>query len=219
MLFGNLTSLSMGAGQIAASILVVQYAQVPIEGGGLGEGAAQAGLYLVPYSVLMVTGSQIAGRIAWRVGAKAILVSGAAIATVALTALARVPAEPAYLYVLPGIAGLGISMTLVAAPLILAQTVERSRTAEANGINTIARNNVGQSLGAQLTASVLAAHVIAGGADRPSADGFELAFGLSAGFCAVALLVSLVVPSRASDSGASTARRRRTGSGRSCCRC
>src|SRR5690606_31357223 len=61
----NLASLCMGMGQIAASILVVQYAQVPVEGGGLGAGATQAGLFLVPYSVLMVAGSQIAGRIAW----------------------------------------------------------------------------------------------------------------------------------------------------------
>ncbi len=195
VLFSNFASLSMGAGQIAASILVVQYAQVPVEGGGLGEGATQAGIYLVPYSLLMVAGAQLAGRIAWYLGAKVILVLGAAIATLGLGLLAFVPAEATYLYLLPAFAGLGISMTLVAAPLILAETVDLGRTAEVNGVNTISRN-VGQSIGAQLMASILAAHVIADSANQPSADGFELAFVFSASFCAAATLAALVVPNR-----------------------
>lgn len=195
VLFSNVASLSMGAGQIAASILVVQYAQVPVEGGGLGQGATQAGIYLVPYSLLMVVGAQVAGRIAWHVGARAILVVGAAIATLGLGLLAFVPPADAFLYVLPALAGLGISMTLVAAPLILAETVDLGRTAEANGVNTISRN-VGQSIGAQLMASILAAHVIAGSANQPSADGFEVAFVFSAAFCAAATLAALVVPRR-----------------------
>lgn len=197
VLFSNLASLSMGAGQIAASILVVQYAQVSVAGGGLGEGATQAGLYLVPYSLTMVAGAQLAGRVAWYVGAKGILVVGASVATLGLGLLAYVPADPAYFYLLPAFAGLGISMTLVAAPLILAETVDLGRTAEVNGINTISRN-VGQSIGAQLTASILAAHVIAGTSIEPSATGFELAFVFSAGFCAIATLAAVVVP-RAAD--------------------
>ena len=66
--FTNIGSLMMGSGQVAVSILIVQVAQLSTESGGLGANASASGLLIVPYSIAMVAGSQIAGRSANRFG-------------------------------------------------------------------------------------------------------------------------------------------------------
>ena len=55
----------------------------------------------------------------------------------------------------------------------------------------IARN-VGAALGGQVAASIVAGHVVAGGA--PANQGFELAFLMSAGVALLAGVVGLMIP-------------------------
>lgn len=179
VLFTNVASFTMGAGQVAVSILVVQLAQLPQANGGLGTSASGAGLLIVPYSLTMVVGSQLAGRTAGRVGGHSLLMGGALLAGAGLVGLAVTPTSLVALAALAAVSGLGISMTLVAAPLLLATHVDRARTGEANGTNTIARA-VGQSVGTQVSTAVLAATAVAGAA---TAHGFRVAFVLSAVAC------------------------------------
>lgn len=186
VLFTNLATFSMGVGQIAVSILVVQVAQLPVSRGGLGADASAAALLIIPYSVTMVIGSQLAGRSAGRYGGRTILVTGAVLATTGLVGLAIAPVTAAWLWSLAGLSGLGISMTLVAAPYLIAEAVPRSRTGEANGANTIARA-VGQGLGTQVTATTIAAHV-AKASDIPSAGAYSVAFWMSAAACGSAIV-------------------------------
>lgn len=192
VLFTNLTSMTMGAGQVAVSILVVQVAQVSVAGGGLDASATRAGLFIVPYSVTMVLGAQVAGRIAGRVGGRSILAAGAGVASAGLVGLAVAPVEPAFLWVFPAVSGLGISMTLVAGPYLLAESVERVRTGEANGINAISRA-VGQAFGTQVSATVLAASVVAG-SSAATADGYVVAFWFGAAACGSGMVAALLVP-------------------------
>lgn len=195
VLAANIAALAMGAGQVAVSILIVQYAQVPELGGGLGATATQASLFLIPYSITMVIGARLAGGFARHRGGRPVLIGGATLAALGVGLLAFVPISPVWLCVLAGLSGLGISMTLVAPPLILAGAVDRARTAEANGANTIARN-VGQSIGAQMTATVISAQVIVGSGGLPSAAGYAPAFVLSALACVGAVAAGLLVPRR-----------------------
>lgn len=194
VLFTNLASLAMGSGQVAVSILVVQLAQLPADSGGLGVDASTAGLLIIPYSIAMVVGSNLAGMFAGRLGGRRILMIGASLATLGLIALAVAPVTSTTLCVLAGVSGLGISMTLVAAPFLLVQAVPQSRTGEANGANTIARA-VGQSLGSQVTATVIAAHIVVG-SEFPPASAYSVAFWLSAAGCASAILSGASIPRR-----------------------
>lgn len=195
VLFTNLTSLLLGGGQIAASLLVVQFAQVPAAAGGVGVGALQAGMFLIPYSLFMVAGSQIAGRAALRFGAKRPLLIGTTTATTGMLLLAGVPTAHLALYTFPAIAGLGVGMAMASATILVSLNVPLSRSAEANGINTIARN-VGQSLGVQITAAILAGGTVAAGSVVAEPASFSTAFLFSAGACAAAFAAGLLVPGR-----------------------
>jgi MFS family permease len=191
VLFTNVASLTMGAGQVAVSILIVQVAQLPESRGGLGLSATHAGLLIIPYSLTMVAGSQVAGRSAGRIGGRGILAAGAATAALGLAGLAVLPISEFHLWALAALSGLGISMTLVAAPYLLAESVPLARTGEANGLNTIARA-VGQGVGTQLSATVLAASVV-GASTLPTASGYSRAFGLAAGLCFFGVIASLAI--------------------------
>lgn len=197
VLFTNVASFTMGAGQVAVSILVVQLAQLPQGNGGLGASASRAGLLIVPYSLMMVVGSQLAGRTAGRLGGRGLLMGGALLASAGLVGLAVTPTSLVALGALAAVSGLGISMTLVAAPLLLATHVDRARTGEANGTNTIARA-VGQSLGTQVSTAVLATTAVAGTA---TVHGFRVAFALSAAACTGGGVASLWIGSRRQGSG------------------
>jgi MFS family permease len=191
VLFTNVASLTMGAGQVAVSILVVQLAQLPESRGGLGLSATNAGLLIIPYSLTMVLGSQMAGRSAARIGGRGILAAGSAIAALGLGCLAVLPITELLLWALAALSGFGISMTLVAAPYLLAESVPPARTGEANGLNTIARA-IGQSVGTQLSATILAASAI-GVSSLPTASGYSRAFGLAAGMCSFGAVAGLSI--------------------------
>ena len=189
--FTNIGSLMMGSGQVAVSILIVQAAQLPTDSGGLGASASASGLLIVPYSIAMVAGSQIAGRSANRFGGRLIFAIGAAFAFIGLMGVATAPMSLWELSVMAGVSGLGISMTLFAAPYLLYLYVPSSRIGEANGTNGIARA-LGQSFGTQVTAAVITMGGVLQG--DPSMHGFRLAFKLSAMACALAIVTSLLIP-------------------------
>src|SRR5690606_36462002 len=68
----NLSTLMVGAGMFGAFVLVPQIAQLPEQGGdvGLGMSATQAGLLLMPGSLLMLVEAPVVGRIGETRGSK-----------------------------------------------------------------------------------------------------------------------------------------------------
>ena len=191
VLFTNIASLMMGAGQVAVSIQVVQLAQLPLASGGLEASASLAGLIIIPYSLAMMLGSQISGRVVMEFGGRTIFRTGATLATTGLVLLAVVPPSLSVLGTLAGLSGLGISMTLMAGPFLISHSVIRSKASEANGINAIARS-VGQAIGTQVAASMIGATATASG--FPTADGYSVVFALSAVGCFFAIVSGSMIP-------------------------
>jgi MFS family permease len=86
----------------------------------------------------------------------------------------------------------GIGCALASLPNLVIAAVGPHQTGEATGVNTIARN-IGASLGGQISASIVATHVLAA-SGNPDDRGFVIAFLMSAGVTLVAAFCGLLIP-------------------------
>ena len=78
--------------------------------------------------------------------------------------------------------GIGIGLAFSAMANLIVEAVDPHQTGVAGGMNTIMRT-IGGALGAQLAATLIAAHTLANG--DPRVAGFADAFAMAAGFLAV----------------------------------
>lgn len=189
----NLTGLLLGFGMFGSFILIPQLAQLPqATGYGFGASVTQSGLFMLPTTVMMLLVSPIAGRLTERVGPKVPLVIGTALASLSFLLLAVAHGERVDLYLAAALLGAGIGMSFASMANLIVAFVPASQTGAATGMNTITRT-VGGSLGAQVLASVLTAHVASTG--LPLDTGFTTGFTISAGAVGLAFLAALAVPS------------------------
>jgi len=106
--------------------------------GGHGYSATAAGAALLPLSLLLGAGSRAAGRAAARVGARTMLVAGPVLAGAGFALLGLLAGQASYWSgVLPGMAVLGLGMTVAVAPLTAAvmAAVPAAHAGSASGIN------------------------------------------------------------------------------------
>jgi hypothetical protein len=85
----------------------------------------------------------------------------------------------------------GIGLAFAAMPNLIVDAVPQHQTGEATGFNALVRS-VGSSLGSQVSASILAGSIVAGG--LPSDAAFTTAFAVSAGVALVAGAMALLIP-------------------------
>lgn len=193
VLASNLTSLLVGFGLFGFLILVPQLVQLPTSTGfGLGATATEAGLFMAPMAVGIVVGSPVAGWLGGRIGSKFPLLVGTAVSTGSLALLVLSHEARLSICFTCFTFGLGIGFSFAAMANIIVESVHDSRTSVATGINIIMRT-IGGSLGGQLAASVVAAHV-AVATGLPDESGFEVALTLCAGGMGLAFLVALSTP-------------------------
>ncbi len=106
----------------------------------------QAGLATVPVTVLMLIGSDAAGRVAGRIGPRLPLTIGPILAAVGLAMLAFVDQGSGYLTgVLPGVLVFGVGLTVVVAPLTA--TVLAAAADEVAGIASGVNNAIARTGG------------------------------------------------------------------------
>jgi EmrB/QacA subfamily drug resistance transporter len=160
----------------------------------LGYSALRAGAALFPANVIMLAVSPIAGRATARIGPRALMTTGAAIAAVGMLLFARVQPHASYMKViLPPTVIFGFGLALLVAPLtstVLA-AVKESDTGIASGIN----NAVARLAGLIATAALPLAAGIGGAAKLEGAAfaaGYTRAMVISAGLCAAGALVAFV---------------------------
>jgi EmrB/QacA subfamily drug resistance transporter len=192
VLITDVATLLVGFGLFGTFVLIPQLAELPTSGDvGLGLNATQAGLLMAPGGLMMLIAAPIVGRISERHGSKLPLAVGSVLASGGLAGMALAH-DSALLIILWGaILNTGIGCAFAALPNLVIAAVEPHETGEATGVNTIARN-VGAALGGQVAASIVASHVLAGGA--PANRGFELAFLMSAGVALLAGICGLLIP-------------------------
>jgi EmrB/QacA subfamily drug resistance transporter len=190
----NLTGLLVGFGMFGSFILIPQFVQMPPSAGfGFGATVTQAGLFLLPSTVVMLVAGPFAGWLGGRFGSKLPLVLGTLIGAVSFVWLAAAHDERWMIYVGVALLGFGIGFSFAAMANLIVEAVDQTQTGVATGMNTIMRT-IGGALGGQIAASIVAGHIAAGG--LPVESGFTTAFVMSALGMAAAFALALAIPGR-----------------------
>jgi EmrB/QacA subfamily drug resistance transporter len=188
----NAAAFLVGAGMYSSFILIPQFTEMPSSAGyGFHASVTQAGLFLLPSTVMMLLVSPLAGRLADRVGSRVPLVAGSLATCLAFAFLALAHAERWEFYVGSGILGIGIGLAFASLANLIVEAVRPDQTGVATGMNTVMRS-LGGSVGSQVGASVIAGTVVGGA--LPTEHGFTIAFVFAAVVCALAAVASLAVP-------------------------
>ncbi|MEW2131047.1 MFS transporter [Streptomyces sp. NPDC005435] len=189
----HVTALIIGFGMYGAFTLVPLLAQTPPQAGyGFGASVTGAGLFMVPMAATMLVASPLAGRIGAVAGFKLPLVLACLIGVAGFAVYAGAHDTEWALYAGSGILGIGVGFAFAALANLVVAAVDPRQTGEATGINTIMRT-IGGSLGAQVSASLVASHTLAG-SGLPAESGYTTAFVMSAVALGVATLAALSGP-------------------------
>lgn len=193
VLTADVTALLAGVGMYLLLSLVTRFVQTPVGAGyGFGASVAVAGLVLMPFSVASVVASRIAPVVARRASPDLVLPLGALVFLAALVGFTFARGSLWQVYVVMGVAGLGVGCTFAAMPGLIVRSVPAGETGSAMGFNQVLRY-VGYSTGSALSAAVLEAHTAAGAA-LPAGDGYEVAALLGCGVWATTAVVSFLLP-------------------------
>ncbi|WP_230989924.1 MFS transporter [Rhodococcus oxybenzonivorans] len=168
----NLVALLVGAGMYAFFGFVPQYVQTPSTAGyGFGASIAESGLILLPFSVTMFAVGLVSGRLAARVGSKAVVIGGTATATAVVPFVLLVVAHDHKwsLYTATAIMGAGFGPAFAAMASLIVDAVPAEHTGVASGMNADIRT-IGGSIGAAPMTSIVNAggrRLAAGGGLHP----------------------------------------------------
>ncbi|MET9275898.1 MFS transporter [Kribbella sp. NPDC003557] len=187
----NLVMLVGGVGMYLLFSLITRYVQTPFAAGyGFGLNTFQAGLVLVPFSIL----GFVAGRLvpAWRsrLGPRLLLVASTAAVLVAFVLFAVARSQLVEPVVAIGILGVGVGAFSAAMPGVILAVTPAAETASAMSVNAVVRS-VGFSTGSALGGLILAAHTTG---VFPSESGYGAAAWIGVAATAATLLVIAVLP-------------------------
>jgi MFS family permease len=194
--WANLAAFLSGWAMFSGFVLLPQYLQEPVSTGfGFGLSVTEAGLYLLPWTFLLLVASVIGGPISLRFGAKWPVVAGAATGLAGFVVLLAARSETWELAVASGVVGFGVGLAFSSLPNLVVESVPLVDTGAATGANLIVRN-IGGLIGTQVAISLVAASGAAGGPS--SEDGYVVAFCISTVALAAATLAAMVAPVRSS---------------------
>jgi EmrB/QacA subfamily drug resistance transporter len=190
----NAAAFLIGAAMFCSFILIPQFVETPASSGfGFGDNVTQAGLVLLPSTVMMLVFGPVSARLTRRYGGKLPLALGAGATMVSFAFLAAAHGRPLDFYLAAGLLGIGIGLAFAAMANLIVEAVPSSQTGVATGMNTVTRS-LGGAVGSQVAGSVLASSVMASG--LPSEHGFTIAFVLAAAAGGLGALCALAVPGR-----------------------
>ncbi len=188
----NLTALLVGFGMFGSFILTPQFVQTPeIAGYGFGMTVTQAGLIMLPSTVVMLIAGPVSGWLGTRVGSRVPVLLGTLTASASFLWLAAFHSEVWQMVFGVALLGVGIGLSFAAMANLIVEAVKQSETGVATGMNTIMRT-VGGALGGQIAASIVTAHVDAGA--FPAESGYTIAFVMSAVGLLLAFAAALAIP-------------------------
>lgn len=154
----NLVMFTGGIGMYLLFSLITRYVQTPASAGyGFGLDTFEAGLVLIPFSVLGFAAGRLMPRLRDRWSARALLAASTAVVLAAfiLFALARNHlAEPV---IAMSILGIGVGAFSAAMPAVILAATPKAETASAMSVNQVVRS-VGFSIGSALGGLILAGH-------------------------------------------------------------
>jgi MFS family permease len=195
VLVANIAALTLGIALYVFITAITEFIQAPpSDGYGFRASTLVAGLVLVPFSVVGLLASRLAGRAVGWLGANNVLVVGALL-TAAVGAFFGLEHSALWqAFVAMGILGLAFGFSFAAIPGIVTRAVPSRETGSALGLYQVIRA-VGFSIGSALTASILAAD-IAGSDTLPTAHGYVVALWVGSAVAVTAALVTVVLGRR-----------------------
>lgn len=166
----------------------------------LGYSPVEAGLALMPITLLLLLLSPRAGRLSQRLGPRLPMTLGPVVAGAGLALLWRVEPGTSYLTaILPGIAVFGLGLSLLVAPLTA--TVLAAAPTRHAGLASAVNNAVARAAGLIVVAALPAIAGLTGavyGDPARFSDGFGIAMLICAGLClAGGVIAYATVPGRA----------------------
>ncbi|GAA0463858.1 MFS transporter [Paractinoplanes deccanensis] len=188
----NLASLLFGITLYSAFGFIPAFLQTPTSTGyGLGESITVSGLLFVPVTVAQFVFGVVAGPLANRIPAKAVLVIGAIPVIVAFGLLTFAHDEVWQIILATVLAGIGFGLGLSALSALVVHAVPATHTGAATGMNANIRT-IGGAIGAAVVSAILSANTVPGGI--PSETGWALAFGALAVAALLGAAASLLIP-------------------------
>jgi MFS family permease len=190
----NAVSFVLGFGLYVSFILIPQYVETPPRVGyGFGASVTEAGVFLLPMTLAILTVGSLSGRLERRFGSKPPLLAGGAVSAAGYGLLAIAHAEQWQLYLGALLLGAGIGLSFAAIVNVVIENVRPTETGVATGMNAVMRT-VGGAFGGSAMAAILGATVGAGG--YPSASGYTTAFAVCAITLALGSVLGLLIPRR-----------------------
>ncbi|WP_433164834.1 MFS transporter [Kribbella sp. CA-247076] len=182
----NLVMLTCGVGMYLLLSLITRYVQTPAAAGyGFGLSTFQAGLVLVPFSLLGFVAGRLVPRFRDRYGAGGLLAAGTTVVLTAFPVFALARGHLAGPVIAMSILGFGVGAFFAAMPAVILSEVPAAETAGAMSVNQVVRS-VGFSIGSALGGLVLAAHTTE---VFPRESGYTEAAWIGAATTAVTLLL------------------------------
>ncbi|MFB7509970.1 MFS transporter [Streptomyces broussonetiae] len=190
----NVAALLFGAGMYAIWSFLPGFVQTPTAAGyGFGASVTTAGLLMLPMLLAMFVSGVLTGRLEPRVGAKALLTTGAALGALACAILSLWDDTQWQIAVVAGLFGLGIGLAFASMANLIVGSVPPEQTGAATGMNANIRT-IGGSIGAALTSVLVTGRLQPSG--LPYASGYTHGWTLLALLCLAATGAALLVPTR-----------------------
>jgi predicted MFS family arabinose efflux permease len=199
VLTADVAALLVGIGMYMVMSTIIRFVQTPVSAGyGFGSSVVVAGLALVPMSVLSVVSSRVAPTLARRLGQRTVLPLGCGM-FVAAEAFFLLERDHLWqVFVVMGVAGLGIGCTFAVMPALVLGSVPRHETGSAMSFNQVLRY-VGSAVGSALSGTILQAHTPTG-ARLPTDSGYSATALVGMVVLSLAALVTAVLPARGTAS-------------------
>ncbi|MBO3749922.1 MFS transporter [Streptosporangiaceae bacterium NEAU-GS5] len=189
----NLVGLAFGFAMFGTFLLIPTLLELPaVTGYGFGKSVSEAGLFLLPTTLMMLVFGPLSGLLERRFGPKQPLILGA-VAVAAAFALPAVAHDQIWHVVASGLlTGAGIGFAFAAMSNAIIESVPATHTGEATSVNSIVRT-IGGSIGTAVVAAVIASNSTPRG--LPTDTAFTDGFWVCAAVGLLAVLASLILPS------------------------
>ncbi|WP_328721889.1 MFS transporter [Streptomyces sp. NBC_00247] len=203
VLTANVAGLIAGVAMYMMMSLITRFAQTPASTGyGFGTSVLVTGLVLLPFSAASVASNKLVPLLVRRASTAAVLPIGCGISLVSMVLFLFARGSLWELFVVMGVAGLGVGCTFAVMPGLIVNAVPAHETGSAISFNQVVRT-IGYTTGSVVSAVVLEAHT-APGRILPTDSGYQAAAWLGCAIWVVAGIVTIVLPgrARAGESGA-----------------
>jgi predicted MFS family arabinose efflux permease len=188
----NLVALLFGVGMYAMFAFLPEFLQTPSSAGyGFGSSITESGLMILPQAVTMFIVGLIAGRLARKLGAKALVVGGSALSVVGFLLIALEHDHKWEVYVSTGLLGIGFGLAFTAMSNLIVAAVPPEQTGVASGMNANIRT-IGGSLGAAFMASIVTSGASPSG--LPKESGYTHGFLMLGAALVLSALAALLIP-------------------------